>query len=566
MFCTASLFSGRQEVNLDLFATNKYTDIMHKIKRGADPNSVDQFGNTVLVKIISNYYEYGGVVAAQERHGPQLVDTVRFLLNYRYHRNGVVTSHTTNSRNSYRSRNRTNSDGDCVVDCVADTIGIDIDKKNNDGVTALFVAVQKKLKDITKLLLAAGASIHVCKPSGMNIVMAAASSGYHELLYELLDTNSNTITNNRTKRWIDNSTTNSTINSTTNTVTNTVTNSTSNGRSKRTTKSLIDVNAQDKSGNTAINYALQNEDRSTASVLIQLGADITIRNKNGVSVLMQSVMLYSCIPAQDIVVYVNNIKDEFVQEEFDSSSNTCNADCSAVDCDNKTIDFASQVVTKHDNQCSPVARRTTTVKKLDLVDNEGNTALHFSILHVHILHTKLLIEAGASINIMNKDGETPLAVAVSKGCIPTVKLLLNSNANINTICMNERTPLAVAISSSIDLIIYYNDTNRNYLDITKLLLEQSTIVVDHDLDLMSQLLGYIINLEDLFELKKLLRWHLRKQFLFFLFGTNYQIHCENSPEVAFENNECKRNEETHNCLAKLLNNMDLIRIIAEYTL
>ena len=69
--------------------------------------------------------------------------------------------------------------------------------------------------------------------------------------------------------------------------------------------------------------------------------------------------------------------------------------------------------------------------KLNLSDNDGNTALNLAAENTSTEVIEALIRAGADVNIANKEGVAPLMNAADKGDIESVRLLLNSGANIN---------------------------------------------------------------------------------------------------------------------------------------
>ena len=63
---------------------------------------------------------------------------------------------------------------------------------------------------------------------------------------------------------------------------------------------------------------------------------------------------------------------------------------------------------------------------------------------------RLLIEAGADINLANSSGNTPLSVAARNGHIAIVKLLLEAGALVNTIDTVSHTYLKKTISYQIN--------------------------------------------------------------------------------------------------------------------
>ena len=99
---------------------------------------------------------------------------------------------------------------------------------------------------------------------------------------------------------------------------------------------------------------------------------------------------------------------------------------------------------------------------VNVADNDGNTALHYSIdynhnHHIHLNVINALIKAGANLNAKNKDGETPLIKALriapyrsiyagdAPDMVKVVQILLDAGADVNITDPNGNTPLHYAI-------------------------------------------------------------------------------------------------------------------------
>jgi ankyrin len=81
-------------------------------------------------------------------------------------------------------------------------------------------------------------------------------------------------------------------------------------------------------------------------------------------------------------------------------------------------------------------------------DNEqGQTALMWSIAQKHPTVTQTLIQAGADIRARSKGGFTPLLFAARVGDVESAKLLLAAGANVNETAPNGMTPLLLASAS-----------------------------------------------------------------------------------------------------------------------
>ena len=78
--------------------------------------------------------------------------------------------------------------------------------------------------------------------------------------------------------------------------------------------------------------------------------------------------------------------------------------------------------------------------------NDGTTALHCAAEAGSYICMKLLIEAGADVNVSNPRKCTALMTAAGSQHDKCVKLLIDSGADVNGIDSNKRTALMHACS------------------------------------------------------------------------------------------------------------------------
>jgi ankyrin repeat protein len=69
--------------------------------------------------------------------------------------------------------------------------------------------------------------------------------------------------------------------------------------------------------------------------------------------------------------------------------------------------------------------------KLDLTDNQGNTALILAADGRELKTVRALIAAGARVNIQNKEGQTALMEAASDDSLEIARALLLAGADVN---------------------------------------------------------------------------------------------------------------------------------------
>ncbi|CAH4037628.1 unnamed protein product [Pieris brassicae] len=75
-------------------------------------------------------------------------------------------------------------------------------------------------------------------------------------------------------------------------------------------------------------------------------------------------------------------------------------------------------------------------KLLNIVNRYGHTALHLAVLAAQPHITKMLVDAGASLNIRDFNGETPLHIAVQRKYVKSLKHLLEPLKRSPRECFN----------------------------------------------------------------------------------------------------------------------------------
>lgn len=95
-------------------------------------------------------------------------------------------------------------------------------------------------------------------------------------------------------------------------------------------------------------------------------------------------------------------------------------------------------------QANRIAELLATTHDVDAVDTYGNSALSVAALRGHVAITKLLIEAGASVDLPNKRLETPITNAAAQGHTTIVRLLGKKSTMIDRQTISGLSPLALA--------------------------------------------------------------------------------------------------------------------------
>ncbi|XP_071114654.1 uncharacterized protein [Haliotis cracherodii] len=203
---------------------------------------------------------------------------------------------------------------------------------------------------------------------------------------------------------------------------------------------VLDVNAQDSDGNTALLCSvLSDEDHchEVIQTLVEKGADEGIKNKTNPTPL-HCAAREQCLECVKLFLPVSNVNAQ------DSDGNTA-LHCSVLSNKPHSHEVIQTLVEKRadvgiknkegktplhcaaSRQCLECVKLFLSVSDVNAQDSDGNTALHCSLMsdkpHSHeVIQT--LVEKRADVGIKNKEGKTPLHCAASRQCLECVKLFL----------------------------------------------------------------------------------------------------------------------------------------------
>lgn len=148
--------------------------------------------------------------------------------------------------------------------------GVDVNVKNEHGVSPLMVAALKGKTEIAKMLIVRGAVVNASSEDGWSPLMYAAFAGATETLYLLLS-NGAKVENRAQDGW-------------------TPLMAAASGGHKRVVEALVsngaNVNARYKDGRTPLILACEGGHLSIAEILIRSGGDVNARTETGETALM----------------------------------------------------------------------------------------------------------------------------------------------------------------------------------------------------------------------------------------------------------------------------------------
>ncbi|RFZ83044.1 ankyrin repeat domain-containing protein [Mucilaginibacter terrenus] len=104
------------------------------------------------------------------------------------------------------------------------------------------------------------------------------------------------------------------------------------------------------------------------------------------------------------------------------------------------------------NEISSITLESLIPTNINVLNNNGSTALHLAVYHGYDIMTHHLIKLGANANLQNKDGKTCLHYTAEYNRIEIAKILLSNNASLSIADNYGNQPLWTAV---------FNDKGRN---------------------------------------------------------------------------------------------------------
>jgi serine/threonine-protein phosphatase 6 regulatory ankyrin repeat subunit B len=209
-----------------------------------------------------------------------------------------------------------------------------------------------------------------------------------------------------------------------------------------------DVNQADNDGKTALMQATERGRTAIVEMLLAAGANVNRTNSYGETALMEASLMGHAVIVEMLV-------------EAGADVNVTNNDGkTALDLAGKKH-FVVKLLTEHmlfpAVHAGDVAKTRLLLEKdfnlVNLVDENGETALAWASHRGDVDMVRLLLDYGADVNIAPKSGWTALMAASERGHVAVVKMLLRNGVFYNDVDEDGRTALSVATENGHDKVV-----------------------------------------------------------------------------------------------------------------
>jgi ankyrin repeat protein len=347
------------------------------------------------------------------------------------------------------------------IACILLKYNAEVNSRNKDGSTPLFIASSKGNLDIFRLLLAHNADAFVHDNRGSTPLHLAAMRGHLEVSHSLIELKAdiNALDDEGLAPL----------------------QRASQGRHERhwdIIQLLLDhganLNACDKSGNTALHFAASEGHLEAARMLLERGADVNSQNDEGLAPLQRASQGQHEGHRDIIRLLLDHGADLGARDNSGNSALHFAAFEGHFEVAHLLLERGADVNSQNGEGLAPLQRASQgrhegyleVVRLLldhganvNMHDNSGNTALHFVASGGHLEVARMLIEQGAEVNSQNDKG----LLASQDGYEDIVRLLLDRGANVDMHDIGGNTALHFA-------------AYRGHLEVARMLLERNAEV------------------------------------------------------------------------------------------
>ena len=249
----------------------------------------------------------------------------------------------------------------------------EVDKRGLEGKTPLMLAVSNGLVDVAELLLKRGARVNLRLPEGSTALMLAGQSGIAEMAMVLL-------------------------------------------------KYSASIDRRNDHGHSALIIASEKGHKEFVQVLLSHNAEVAFRlNSTGETALIAA----SKCGHADVVklLLCDEMTEGFMKESMAPFADTTE------NIDESVSEQCMEIAVKQDDDDVPIDNVCSPSAVVNIVDNEGCTALSVASSRGHQKIVEILIHHGADVNLI-KDEKSALARAIKCRNVNVVRLLLKNKASV----------------------------------------------------------------------------------------------------------------------------------------
>ncbi len=187
----------------------------------------------------------------------------------------------------------------------------------------------------------------------------------------------------------------------------------------------VNVDAQDKRGETALYHAVENGKQDAAGLLLDAKANPNMKSAGGATPLFAAIEYGRS-------AILKTLLDRGGDIEIPDASGTT------------PLMRAAEGTAYMPNNAPFVQALLDKGAKLETQDVQGRTALHRAVIEGKIDAVRLLLDKKVNIAVRANNGATPLLEAVTYGRQPIVQLLIEHGADVDQADAQSNTPLMVA--------------------------------------------------------------------------------------------------------------------------
>lgn len=217
-----------------------------------------------------------------------------------------------------------------------------------------------------------------------------------------------------------------------------------------------DLSKMDKTGRTALAYALELNKDESVKVLLNYGASIDVLDAEGVTPLFKSIRednqkLFNALIEHNVNLnYQNKYGQTALMHALLYAKNddaivkllTKNVDVDLQDVDGKTAVHWAMIVNRPEKVLQPLLAKS---KNLMIQDSAGHAPIHKAVLKSFFVGVQALVNKGASCNALDKNGKTPLLHQLTLSAqVQSIRQLVLLGADPNLQDQEGNAPLHIA--------------------------------------------------------------------------------------------------------------------------